>query len=43
MAKIEPIAFFLYTFTSKFGIPRLSGIVRELLCRIEFVAEYRQA
>ena len=43
MAKIEPIAFFQSPFTSKFGIPRQSGIVSELRGRIEFVAEYRQA
>lgn len=41
--KIEPIAFFRSPFTSKFGIPRQSGIVSELRGRIEFVPEYRQA
>ena len=41
--KIEPIAFFRSPFTSKFGIPRQSGIVGELRGRIEFVADYRQA
>ena len=40
---IEPIAFFRSPFTSKFGIPRQSGIVSELRGRIEFVPEYRQA
>ena len=40
---IEPIAFFRSPFTSKFGIPRQSGIVSELRGRIEFTAEYRQA
>lgn len=40
---IEPIAFFHSPFTSKFGIPRQSGIVSELRGRIEFVQPYRQA
>jgi tRNA-Thr(GGU) m(6)t(6)A37 methyltransferase TsaA len=39
---IEPIAFFRSPFTSKFGIPRQSGIVSELRGRIEFTAGYRQ-
>ena len=39
---IEPIAFFRSPFTSKFGIPRQSGIVSELPGRIEFVAPYTQ-
>ncbi len=38
--KIEPIAFFHSPFTSKFGIPRQSGIVHELRGRIRFVPEY---
>lgn len=38
--KIEPIAFFRSPFTSKFGIPRQSGIVSELRGRICFVPEY---
>ena len=38
---IEPIAFFRSPFTSKFGIPRQSGIVSLLRGRIEFTAEYR--
>ena len=37
---IEPIAFFHSPFTSKFGIPRQSGIVHELRGRICFVPEY---
>ena len=41
--KIEPIAFFRSPFTSKFGIPRQSGLVSELRGRIEFVPEYQQA
>lgn len=39
---IEPIAFFRSPFTSKFGIPRQSGIVSELRGRIEFVPRYAQ-
>ncbi len=39
---IEPIAFFRSPFTSKFGIPRQSGIVSELKGRIEFVPRYAQ-
>ena len=39
---IEPIAFFRSPLTSKFGIPRQSGIVSELPGRIEFVAPYTQ-
>ena len=37
---IEPIAFFHSPFTSKFGIPRQSGIVHELRGRIRFVPEF---
>ena len=40
---VEPIAFFHSPLTSKFGVPRQSGIVSELRGRIEFVAKYRQA
>ena len=43
MMTIAPIAFFRSPFTSKFGIPRQSGLVDQLRGRIEFVAEYRQA
>ena len=39
---IEPIAFFHSPLTSKFGVPRQSGIVNELRGQIEFVAKYRQ-
>lgn len=39
---IEPIAFFHSPFTSKFGIPRQSGIVSELRGRIVFTPKYRQ-
>lgn len=40
---IEPIAYFRSPLTSKFGIPRQSGIVAELRGRIEFVPSYRNA
>ena len=40
---IEPIAYFRSPLTSKFGIPRQSGIVTELHGTIEFVAKYAQA
>lgn len=39
---IEPIAYFRSPLTSKFGIPRQSGIVAELRGTIEFVAKYAQ-
>ena len=41
--RIEPIAFFHSPFSSKFGIPRQSGIVGELKGEIRFVKEYAQA
>ena len=41
--KIEPIAYFRSPLTSKFGVPRQSGIVAGLKGRIEFVAEYAEA
>ncbi len=37
---VEPIAFFHSPFKSKFGIPRQSGIIRELRGTIRFVAKY---
>jgi tRNA-Thr(GGU) m(6)t(6)A37 methyltransferase TsaA len=40
---IEPIAYFRSPLTSKFGIPRQSGIVAELSGTIEFVPKYAQA
>ena len=40
---IEPIAFFRSPLTSKFGVPRQSGIVCELRGRIEFVPRYKNA
>ena len=39
---IEPIAYFKSPFTSKFGIPRQSGIVRELRGEIRFTDKYRR-
>ena len=39
---IEPIAYFRSPLTSKFGIPRQSGIVTELHGTIAFVAKYAQ-
>ena len=39
---IEPIAYFRSPLTSKFGIPRQSGIVAELPGRIEFAQKYAQ-
>lgn len=42
MMHIEPIAYFRSPLTSKFGIPRQSGIVTELHGTVEFVAPYAQ-
>ena len=39
---IKPIAYFRSPLTSKFGIPRQSGIVTELRGTIAFVAKYSQ-
>lgn len=39
---IEPIAFFRSPLTSKFGIPRQSGLASELLGSIVFTPEYRR-
>lgn len=41
--EIEPIAFFRSPFTSKFGIPRQSGLVDGLRGRIVFTPGYRNA
>lgn len=41
--KIEPIAIFRSPFTSKFGLPRQSGLVSELRGRIEFLENYAHA
>ena len=38
---IEPIAYFHSPLTSKFGIPRQAGIVRELRGQIVFEPAYR--
>lgn len=40
---IEPIAFFRSPLTSKFGIPRQSGLTPSLSGRIVFTPEYRRA
>ena len=40
---IEPIAFFRSPFTSKFGVPRQSGIVDALKGTVVFTEKYRQA
>lgn len=40
---IHPIAYFHSPFSSKFGIPKQSGLVEELEGRIVFVPEYRNA
>ena len=40
---IEPIAVFRSPFTSKFGIPRQSGIVSGLRGTVVFTDGYRQA
>lgn len=41
--EIEPIAFFRSPFSSKFGIPKQSGLVGTLRGSIEFVPKYRSA
>ena len=41
--KIEPIAYFRSPFSSKFGVPRQSGIISDLRGRVELAAKYRQA
>lgn len=40
MKEIEPVAFFRSPFTSKFGIPRQSGLAQELRGRIVFTPRY---
>lgn len=42
MMNIEPIAYFRSPLTSKFGIPRQSGIVTDLQGTIAFVPQYAQ-
>ena len=39
---LEPIAYFKSPFTSKFGIPRQSGLVPELRGEIRFTDSYRR-
>lgn len=39
---IEPIAYFKSPFSSKFGIPRQSGVVKELRGEIHFTEKYRR-
>lgn len=41
--EIKPIAYIETDFPEKFGIPRQSGLIEELLGRIVFVPEYRVA
>lgn len=43
MKSIEPVAIFHSPFTSKFGIPRQSGLVKELTGRIVLEPKYRDA
>ena len=40
--QIEPIAYFRSPFTSKFGVPRQSGIIQDLKGTIEFTKSYSQ-
>ncbi len=39
---LEPVAYFRSPFTSKFGIPRQSGLVEELRGEIHFAEKYRR-
>lgn len=41
--QIEPIAYFRSPFTTKFGVPKQSGLVENLVGTIEFVPQYRNA
>lgn len=41
--KIEPIAYFHSPFTSKFGVPRQSGIIHQLKGTVLFTKNYSQA
>ena len=43
MKEIEPIAFFRSPLTSKFGVPRQSGLAPRLRGRIVFEPKYRNA
>ena len=40
---IEPIAYFRSPFATKFGVPKQSGLVENLMGTIEFVPQYRNA
>lgn len=40
---IEPIAYFKSPFSTKFGIPRQSGVVKELRGEIHFTNKYRRS
>ena len=40
---IKPIAYYRSSLTTKFGVPRQSGLVPELVGRIVFEPEYRDA
>ena len=40
--QIEPIAYFCSPFTSKFGVPRQSGIIKDLKGTIKFTKAYSQ-
>lgn len=39
--QIEPIAYFRSPFVTKFGVPKQSGLVENLMGTIEFVPQYR--
>ena len=41
--QIDPIAYFRSPFTTKFGVPKQSGLVENLMGTIEFVPQYRNA
>lgn len=41
--QIEPIAYFRSPFATKFGVPKQSGLVENLVGTIEFVPQYRNA
>ncbi|WP_308234614.1 tRNA (N6-threonylcarbamoyladenosine(37)-N6)-methyltransferase TrmO [uncultured Prevotella sp.] len=41
--QIEPIAYFRSPFATKFGVPKQSGLVENLMGTIEFMPQYRNA
>lgn len=41
--QIEPIAYFRSPFATKFGVPKQSGLVENLMGTIEFAPQYRNA